>query len=213
VIPNRRGGANKGKPYPPEPLTPAEVAALLDQCSIRSATGCRNRAMITMLYRSGLRVSELLALRPSDVNLAQHSLRLLDTKTGEPQTRGFHPSADDSLARWMERRRELGHRSGPLFCTLTDGGPMHATYVRLMLKRLATHAGIEKRVHPHGLRHTFAAELDAAGVSLSVISKLLGHHSVPTTARYLDHLTNRQAVSALQGIALPQLEAWNPEGD
>jgi integrase/recombinase XerD len=206
VIPNRRGGANKGKRHPAEPLTPAEVAALLDQCSIQSATGCRNRAIITLLYRSGLRVSELLALRPSDINLAQHSIRLLDTKTGQPQTRGFHPSADDSLARWLERRRELGHRSGPLFCTITEGGPVYDTYVRLMLKRMAAKAGIEKRVHPHGLRHTFAVELDAAGVSLSVISKLLGHHSVPVTAHYLDHLTNRQAVTALQGITLPQLE-------
>lgn len=205
MVPNRRPGANKGKNYPAEPLTPAEVALLLDACSIQSATGCRNRAIITMLYRSGLRVSELLALRPSDVNLAQHSIRLLDTKTGEPQTRGFHASADDALARWLERRRELGHRSGPLFCTITGGGPLYSQYVRLMLKRAAVSAGIEKRVHPHGLRHTFAAELDAAGTSLSVISKLLGHHSVPTTAHYLDHLTNRQAVSALQGITLPAM--------
>lgn len=206
MIPNRRGGLNKGKRYPPEPLTPAEVAALLDQCSIRSATGCRNRAIITLLYRSGLRVSELLALRPSDINLAQHSIRLLDTKAGEAQTRGFHPSADDAVVRWLEHRRELGHRGGPVFCTITKGTPLYDTYVRMMLRRMAAQAGIEKRVHPHALRHTFAAELDAAGVSLSVISKLLGHSSVPTTARYLDHLTNRQAVSALQGIELPDLE-------
>jgi site-specific recombinase XerD len=204
MIPNRPSGANKGKKFPAQPLTPGEVAALIGQCSARSATGIRNRALITLLYRSGLRVAEMLAVRPTDVNLAKHSIRLLDTKSGEPQTRGFHASADDALMRWIDCRRTRGFRGGPLFCTLA-GGPMDARYVRLLLKRLAVKAGIEKRVHPHGLRHTFAVELDAAGTSLSVISKLLGHSSVPTTARYLDHLTNGQAVTALQGVVLPDL--------
>ena len=160
--------------------------------------------MLTLLYRSGLRVSELLSLRPSDVNLDAHSIRLLDTKSGEPQTRGYHPSADDALARWLDTRRSLGFRNGPLFCTL-HGSRVSDDYVRNLMRRLAATAGIEKRVHPHGLRHTFAVELDAAGTSVSVISKLLGHGSVPTTARYLDHLTNSQAVAALQSVDLPPL--------
>lgn len=206
MITNRPVAPNKGRKYPAEPLTPGEVAAIISQCSARSASGIRNRAMLTLLYRSGLRISELLALRPSDVNFASHSIRLLDTKAGEPQTRGFHASADDAAARWIDKRRELGIRSGPLFCKL-DGGPLYPQYVRNLLQRLAAQAGIEKRVHPHGLRHTFAVELDAAGTSLSVISKLLGHSSVPTTARYLDHLTNAQAVNALQSVDLPSLGA------
>ena len=204
MIPNQRAGANKGKRYPAEPLTPDEVAAIIGQCSARSTTGIRNRALLTLLYRSGLRVSEVLALRPADVNLGKHSIRLLDTKIGQPQTRGFHSSADDALMRWMDTRKTLSVRGGPLFCTLA-GGPVYAQYVRLLLQRLAAGAGIEKRVHPHGLRHTFAVELDAAGTSLSVISKLLGHGSVPTTARYLDHLTNGQAIAALGNIDLPPL--------
>jgi len=93
-----------------------------------------------------------------------------------------------------------------LFCTL-GGGPVYPAYVRNLLKRLAEEAGIEKRVHPHGLRHTFAVELDAGKTPITVISKLLGHSNVPTTARYLDHLTNSQAVNALQGVDLPPLGA------
>jgi integrase/recombinase XerD len=73
----------------------------------------------------------------------------------------------------------------------------------LLLGRLADKAGIEKRVHPHGLRHTFADELRAAGVDMVVISKLLGHSSIAATSRYLDHLTNHQAVTALEGVDLP----------
>jgi len=204
MITNRPIAPNKGKHYPAEPLTPAEVAAIIAQCSVRAPTGIRNRAMLTLLYRSGLRVSELLALRPADVNLDKHSIRLLSTKIGQPQTRGFHPSADDAVMRWLDKRRTLGFRNGPLFCTL-EGTPVSDDYVRVLLRRLARKAGIEKRVHPHGLRHTFAVELDAAGTSISVISKLLGHRSVPTTARYLDHLTNGHAVAVLEGTDLPPL--------
>jgi site-specific recombinase XerD len=140
--------------------------------------------MLTLLYRSGLRVSEVLALRPSDVDLARRRLWLLDTKAGKAQTRGYHPGADDALARWLDTRAGLGLRNGKLFCTL-DGGPMSDDYVRGLLRRLADKAGIEKRVHPHGLRHTFAVELEANGTPVTVISKLLGHSSVAVTARYL----------------------------
>jgi site-specific recombinase XerD len=76
-----------------------------------------------------------------------------------------------------------------------------------MLHRLAAQAGVEKRVHPHGLRHTFAVELEAAGVPVTTISKLLGHSSVAVTARYLDHLTNAQAIEALAAIELPGVGA------
>ena len=83
---------------------------------------------------------------------------------------------------------------------------MSDDYVRGLLKRLARKAGIEKRVHPHGLRHTFAVELEAAGTPVTTISKLLGHSSVAVTARYLDHLTNSQAVAALGSVELPPLD-------
>jgi site-specific recombinase XerD len=198
--------SGKGRTFAAEPLAPAEVHALLAACSRRAPTGIRNRALITLLYRSGLRINEALALRPSDVDLDAHTIRLLATKSGKPQTRGYHPAADDALARWMDARRRLGLRNGRLFCTL-DGGPLRDNYVRTMLPRLAARAGIDKRVHAHGLRHTFAVELEAAGTPVTTISKLLGHSSVAVTARYLDHLTNRQAVVALQSVNLPPLAA------
>jgi site-specific recombinase XerD len=204
MIPNRRPAPNKGGKFPAQPLTPQEVAAMLNLCSLRAPTGVRNRAMLTLLYRSGLRISELLALRPADINLGKHSIRLLDTKTGQAQTRGYHPSADDSLARWLDLHKTIGIRGGTLFCTL-DGSPVSDDYVRVLLRRLARKAGIEKRVHPHGLRHTFAVELEHAGTPVTTISKLLGHSNVAVTARYLDHLTNGQAVTALQAVELPPL--------
>jgi site-specific recombinase XerD len=208
MITNRPIAPNKGKKYPAEPLTPAEVGAIIGQCSPKAVTGIRNRAMLTLLYRSGLRVSELLSLRPGDVNFTRHTVRVLHGKGDKATTRGFHPSADDALARWIDTRRELAARNGwpngKLFCTL-GGEPVSDDYVRVLLRRLAAKAGIDKRVHPHGLRHTFADELRAAGVDVVTISKLLGHSSIAVTARYLDHLTNGQAVDALQNVDLPAL--------
>jgi site-specific recombinase XerD len=197
---------NRGERYPAEPLTPAEVQSLISLCSVRAPTGIRNRALLMLLYRSGLRISELLALKVSDVNPDRHSLRVLDTKSGQPQTRGFHPSADDALMRWLDTRRGLGFRNGPLFCTL-DGGPVSDDYVRGLLHRLGRKAGLDKRVHPHGLRHTFAAELEASGTPVTKISRQLGHSSIAVTSRYLDHLTNADAIAAVVAADLPELTA------
>jgi site-specific recombinase XerD len=197
--------AKPERTYPPEPLTPAEIGQLLAGCSLRAPTGVRNRALITMLYRSGLRITEALELRPSDLDFAAHTARILHGKGNKATVRGFHPTADDAIVRWLERRTAHGIGRGPLFCTL-DGGQLSDRYVRDLLKRLAVKAGIEKRVHPHGLRHTFANELRLAGADVVTISKLLGHSSIAVTVRYLDHLTNSQAVEALGAIELPPLE-------
>jgi site-specific recombinase XerD len=85
----------------------------------------------------------------------------------------------------------------PVFCTLR-GHPMSDAYVRVLLKRLARRAGIDKRVHAHGLRHTHAAQLRAEGVDIGIISKQLGHTSITTTARYLDHLAPRAVIEAMR---------------
>lgn len=197
---------NKGNKYPAEPLTPEEVAAIIGGCSRRAPTGIRNRALLTLLYRSGLRVSEILALRPSDVDMVRHTIRLLDTKSGHAQTRHFHATAEDVLSRWLDTRKAFGIKGGKLFCTLA-GTPMSDDYVRGLLRRLAAKASIDKRVHPHGLRHTFAVELEQDGTPITAISELLGHSSVAVTARYLNHLTNAQAGRALQSADLPHLDA------
>ena len=166
---------NKGHKYPAEVLTPSEVTSILAQCSRRAPSGIRNRALLTLLYRAGLRISEALALRPADVDLEKRTIRVLHGKGNKATTRGFHPSATDALARWIDTRKARGIRRGaPLFCTL-QGGAMDAEYVRQVLHRLGDRAGVEKRVHPHGLRHTFAFELEDAGTPLVTISKLLGH--------------------------------------
>jgi site-specific recombinase XerD len=85
---------------------------------------------------------------------------------------------------------------GPLFCTLR-GTAMSSSQVRTALPRLARRAGITKRVHPHGLRHTHAYELMMEGVPLAIIQRQLGHVSLATTNTYLAHIAPKEVIEAI----------------
>ena len=181
--PTGRPGHNAGRTYPAEPLTAAEVQALLAAFN-GGATGTRNRALVTMLYRAGLRISEALALRPSDVDLAAGTVRVLHGKGDKARTAWLDPDAGAHVARWLDARRKLGLRNGQLLCGLR-GQPWTPQAAREVLYRAARKAGMEKRVHPHGLRHSHAAELALEGVPTPVIQQQLGHANLAVTDRYL----------------------------
>ena len=198
IHPKGREPANKGQKLPVEILTPEEVKALIRACSSRAPTGIRNRALLTLLYRGGLRLSEALALYPKDADPDHGTVTVLHGKGNKRRTVGLDPGAFAVLERWMDRRRELGLNGRyAIFCTL-QGQPLKSAYVRALLPRLAAKAGIEKRVHAHGLRHTHAAQLRAEGVDIAIISRQLGHASINTTARYLDHLAPRAVIEAMR---------------
>ncbi len=193
-----REAPNKSKRYPAEILTPEEVKALIRGCSARAPTGIRNRAALTVLYRGGLRIGELLALYPKDVDVESGTVTVLHGKGDKRRTVGLDPGAFAVLERWLDRRKSVGlNGRHPLFCTL-QGKPMKAPYLRVLLPRLAERAGIEKRVHPHGFRHAHAAELMREGIPLNVIQQQLGHSSVATTSRYLAHIAPQEVIDAMQ---------------
>jgi site-specific recombinase XerD len=183
---------------PPEPLEPSEVRALLAACGGRTLTATRNRALLAVLWRAGLRCSEALALRPSDVSFANGTVRVLHGKGNKARTVGIDSTALTFVQTWLDRRKAAGFADGAaLFCVIkgpTRGGPMHPRAVRAMVGRLGARAGIQHRVHPHGLRHTMAVELVREGVPVTLISRQLGHSSIATTAVYLDHLHPREAI-------------------
>lgn len=189
---------NKGRKLPPEVLTREEVNALMRVCSKRAPTGLRNRALIAMLYRGQLRIGEALALKPKDLGRKAGTVRVLHGKGDKARTIGLDSGAWAILELWLQCRQRLG-LSGrhPLFCTL-QGRPLLASYCRSLFARLGRKAGIEKRVHPHGLRHTGAAELRAEGVDIGVISRQLGHATVATTSRYIAHLHPTAVVEAMK---------------
>jgi len=186
-----------GEKFPTEVLNADEVRALLYAPSNRAPTGLRNRAIIAVMYGAGLRLSEALALRPTDIDLDAGSIRVLHGKGDKARTVGIDEGALMHIARWMDTRRARGIKGRVLLCTL-DGGELSPRYVRAMLSRMSDRAGIDKRVHPHGLRHTHAAELESSGFTVSEIQQQLGHASLNTTAVYLNHISPSARVSKIR---------------
>ncbi|MCL1693701.1 MAG: site-specific integrase [Actinomycetia bacterium] len=198
--PGRRRGrtpANKGKTYPVEILTPGEIRDLAFQCSPTTSLGLRHRALIVLLYRTGVRIGEALALYPKDVNLEIGAVAVLHGKGNRQRTVGIDPGANRHIEAWLERRDTLGlPGDSPLFCTL-KGKRMSRTNVNRLFRRLAQSAGTEKRVHPHGFRHTHAYELMMEGVPMPIIQRQLGHVSLATTDRYLSHIAPKQVIETM----------------
>jgi site-specific recombinase XerD len=210
TLPSYRTGqpsATKGRTFPPEPLTPEEVWALVDACG-RGAAGRRNRALIMTMYRAGLRVSEALALYPKDVDLERGQISVLHGKGDRWRVIGLDAGACAIVERWTAERRalELGPRV-TLFCVIskpTLGQPLASSYVRELLHKLGVKAGIEKRVHPHGLRHSYATYLaDRPDVPLRTIQTMLGHSSLATTERYLHRLNPAAELELIRSLDWP----------
>ena len=195
---------NKGQKVPPEPLTTEEVERLIKAATDRYPTGRRNRALLVCLWRAGLRCQEVLDLKPSDIDTAAGTIRVLHGKGDKSRLVGLDTGAVALIRRWLDKRATLDLRDEPakpaerrVFCTLT-GRPIQSSYVRALLPRLAKRAGITKRVHPHGLRHSHAAELANEGTSLHVIRQQLGHSSLAVTDRYIQALQPVDVIEAMQ---------------
>lgn len=149
-----------------------------------------------------LRISEALALKPADVDLDEGTIRVLRGKGRKARTVGIDDGALLYIERWLARRAALGlSPRRPLFSKL-DGSLWSAQAVREALSYAAAKAGITKRVHPHGLRHSHAAELSSERVPVAAIQKQLGHASLAITSRYLDHL------SPADVIAIGRARTW-----
>jgi site-specific recombinase XerD len=148
--------------------------------------GARDRALLQVLMKSQLRIAEALALVLGDYNAIESTIMVRRGKGGRQRLAVLHPSAQEAIDEWLlvKRQRGLGD---PLFCSLR-GKPLCRQNVRRMMKSLAARAGIRKRVHPHGFRHSGARMLAAAGVPINLISSQLGHASLSTTHHYLQVL-------------------------
>lgn len=202
---------NKGRRFAPEPLTPNEVRALLAASAGKRPIAVRNRALIAVLWRTGLRVSEALALFPRDVDERAGTVRVRDGKGGTSRLANIDHEALSHVHAWMELRRSLGiNGRHTIFCSIADGSggrgkgvrtpgqPINSAYVRALLPRLAEKAGIDKRVHAHGLRHSHATEMVAAGLPLHMIAGQLGHSSTATTDAYLAKIAPAERLAAMR---------------
>jgi len=190
----------KGRTYEKEVYTREEMKALLDRTSSDRSSAVRNKALITVMWQSGLRVAEALKLLPADFDLLTPDIFVRQGKGGKSRHTEPGPAAVQATERWLEVRSKLGlPRDVPLFCTLR-GTKLSDKYVRETMHRLARRAGWQKRAHPHGLRHTFAVELTKKRVPVSMISTQLGHTSLDITQIYLSGITNADVHEAMKGV-------------
>ena len=192
----------KGRKFHIDTLSKDEVMALADQCN-KGASGLRNKVLIIVLYRCGLRVSEVLSIRSSDYNQNEGTLRVIG-KGDKMRVVGLDSQTRMNLDLWMLKRKELGINgvgNPPIFCGISKqnyGQPIQTVYVRNLLKRLAEKAGIEKRVTPHQLRHTFAHDLLNEGIGLQHIQISLGHSAIATTSKYLQRFNPKETIETIK---------------
>lgn len=169
----------------PESLTEDDVEALLSAPDTKQPLGLRDRTMLEVIYASGLRVSELVSLKNSQVSQDMGVVRIM----GKGNKERLAPLGEEALS-WLNRytkqaRTELldGKITDTVFVT-TRGSGMTRQAFWYLIKRHARQAGIEKHLSPHTLRHAFATHLLNHGADLRVVQLLLGHADISTTQIY-----------------------------
>jgi integrase/recombinase XerD len=173
----------------PKTLTEAQVEALLAAPDTEAALGLRDRAMLELMYASGLRVSELVTLKVFNVSHSEHVLRVFG-KGGKERLIPFGEVAADWLRRYLATARpELlaGRQTDDLFITRRGknaGSAMTRLMFWLLVKKYAQGAGITAPLSPHTLRHAFATHLLNHGADLRAVQMLLGHADISTTTIY-----------------------------
>ena len=191
----RKGGAGPAA----RGLHAGRVQRLLDGPLGRNEkTRTRNRALLVVMWRAGLRMSEALDLRMEDLRPRDGGVWVRRGKGGKPRLAGMDPESFEALQPWLELRAglDLGPE-GPVLCTFT-GHEVQSSYVRHMCRRLRSKLGLSKRVHAHALRHTHAHELFREGVAEKLIQVQLGHASLESTDKYLRRIGANEAVAAVR---------------
>ncbi len=177
-------GPRKSK-HLPTVLSLDEINRMMAAIDLSSNEGHRNRAMMEILYGSGLRVSELVNLRLSQIYLNEHYM-LIDGKGSKQRLVPLSPVAEEWFGYWMQERATwpLKPESKDTAFVNRYGRPMTRAMVFTIVRRLCSEAGITKTVSPHTLRHSFATHLLQNGADLRIIQQLLGHEDLATTEIY-----------------------------
>jgi integrase/recombinase XerD len=169
----------------PSAMTPAEVERLLAQPDISTPDGLRDRAMLELLYATGLRVSELVGLRLENVRMSGSFLRCVG-KGSKERVVPIGATAIEWVQRYLDegRARHRGTRETTTLFLTSRGKAMTREAFWARIKEYARDAGIRRKVSPHTLRHSFATHLLQGGADLRSIQEMLGHANIATTQIY-----------------------------
>ncbi len=177
----------------PSFLTLEEVKRLLEAPDLSTPQGQRDRALLELLYAAGLRVSELVQLNLEQVNLDTHEIRVWGKGAKERAVLMGKPAAEALNAYLSQGRPKLlGKKRSSALLLNRYGERLPDRRIQIILGKYARLAGIDKRVHPHMLRHTFATHLLDGGADLRVVQELLGHADLSSTQIYT-HVTKSRA--------------------
>lgn len=179
----------------PISLSIEEVERLLESPNLKKPDGIRDKAMLEMMYASGLRVGELLALRRGDVNLKNKMIKVMGKGAKERKV----PLGDFALQYLIDylhkvREKSLGKDSPYLFLN-KYGKPLSRQYFFKMIRKYALEAGLTKTISPHTLRHCFATHMIEGGAELRAVQEMLGHTNISTTQIYT-HMSAQRIIGA-----------------
>ena len=171
--------------YLPETLNEIQVQQLLDAIDIKTELGLRDRAIVELLYASGLRISELTAARLEQFNDEERILRV----TGKGNKTRLVPvgrKASQALAAYLsaERPQLVTSKSGSEIFLSVRGRKLTTARIWQIVKKHAKRSGVEANIYPHLLRHSFATHLLSNGADLRIIQEMLGHADISTTQVY-----------------------------
>ena len=171
--------------YLPETLNELQVEQLIDSIETKAPLGLRDRAIVELLYASGLRISELANARLENFNAEERIVRI----TGKGNKMRLVPvgrKACEALAAYLssERPTLVKRRSGSEIFLSARGGKLTTARIWQVVKKHARHSGLEKNIYPHLLRHSFATHLLGNGADLRIIQEMLGHADISTTQIY-----------------------------
>jgi integrase/recombinase XerD len=179
----------------PTVLTEEEQAALLGAPNPNKRIGLRNLCLVRLMLNVGLRSAEVLKLKVRDIDWQSGKVMVIEGKGKKDRALWIGAEDLDLLKKWRQHKAQLPE-SEFLFTTL-DGKRLKDRYLRCMVKRLALQAGIDKDVHPHMLRHTFATDLFRQTKNLRLIQKALGHAQLTSTQIYT-HIVDDELEEALK---------------
>lgn len=179
----------------PEVLTAKEVSTLLAQPNAKDLKGCRDKAMLELLYATGIKVSELISIELHDLNLSVGVLHLHNGKTD--RFIPLYPDAVKSLTNYCNNVRDIIALNSDTTCLFTNmsGEPMTRQGLWKIIKYYADKANIKKDITPHTIRHSFATHLLENGAPLKDIQEILGHQDLSSTQIYAQLMRNRYAQS------------------
>lgn len=173
----------------PEILTVSEVNLLLDQPSRSNPKEIRDKAMLELLYATGMRVSELISLKLEDVNLTMNYILCRDAN--KERVIPIENAAKSALEHYIKGARESMCEGSAYLFTNMKGQPMTRQGFWKLIKSYAKKAGIDKDITPHMIRHSFASHLVSNGADLKAVQEMLGHSDISTTQIYLKSRQSR----------------------